>query len=45
MAMADGDSLTDIELLEQVTGESYAEWKGYRDGGSFSSRRSATAVG
>ncbi len=30
--------LPDIELLEQVTGESYDEWKGYRDGGSFSSR-------
>jgi hypothetical protein len=36
--------LPDIELLEQLTGESYAEWKGYRDGGSFSSRRSAAVV-
>ena len=33
--------LPDIELLEQVTGESFEDWKGYRDGGSFESRRSA----
>jgi hypothetical protein len=31
--------LPDIELLEQVTGESYADWKVYRDGGTFESRR------
>ena len=31
--------LPDIELLEQVTGESFEDWKGYRDGGSFESRR------
>ena len=36
--------LADIELLEQVTGESFAEWKGYRDGSSFSTRRAASAV-
>jgi len=29
----------DIELLEQVTGESFEDWKGYRDGGSFESRK------
>ncbi|WP_084653659.1 sulfotransferase family protein [Nocardioides insulae] len=32
--------LPDIELLERVTGESFADWKGYRDGGSFETRRS-----
>ena len=37
--------LPDIELLEKVTGESYDEWKGYRDGGSFSSRRGLVAAG
>ena len=31
--------LPDIELLEQVTGESYADWKGYREGASFAGRR------
>ena len=31
--------LPDIELLERVTGESFEDWKGYRDGGSFESRR------
>jgi hypothetical protein len=31
--------LPDIELLEQVTGESFEDWKGYRDGGSFETRR------
>ena len=36
--------LPDIELLEQVTGDSFAEWKGYRDGGSFVSRRSAVSA-
>ena len=35
--------LPDIELLEQVTGGSFAEWKGYRDGGSFESRRARQA--
>ncbi len=34
--------LADIELLEQVTGESFEEWKGYRDGGSFESRRASS---
>jgi hypothetical protein len=33
--------LPDIELLEQVTGESFADWKQYRDGGTYGSRRSA----
>jgi hypothetical protein len=33
--------LPDIELLETLTGESFAEWKGYRDGGTFESRRVA----
>jgi Sulfotransferase domain len=33
--------LPDIELLERVTGDSFADWKGYREGGSFESRRSA----
>jgi hypothetical protein len=31
----------DIGLLEQVTGQSYADWLGYRDGGTFESRRRA----
>ena len=31
--------LPDIELLERVTGGSFEDWKGYRDGGSFESRR------
>lgn len=30
--------LADIELLEEVTGESFADWKSYRDGSSFTSR-------
>jgi hypothetical protein len=34
--------LPDIELLERLTGESFEEWKGYRDGSTFDSRR-ATA--
>jgi hypothetical protein len=29
----------DIALLEQVTGQSYQDWLGYRDGGTFDSRR------
>ena len=32
--------LPDIELLEQLTGESFEDWKGYRDGRTFGSRRS-----
>jgi hypothetical protein len=36
--------LPDIALLEQLTGESFEEWKGYRDGSTFESRR-ATAAG
>ena len=35
--------LEDIALLEQLTGESFEEWRTYRDGGSFESRRSAAA--
>ena len=35
--------LPDIELLEQVTGESFEDWKGYREGSTFGSRRSADA--
>jgi hypothetical protein len=31
--------LPDIELLEKVTGESYADWKIYREGSTFDSRR------
>ena len=31
----------DIELLEQVTGESFEDWKTYREGSSFESRRCA----
>ena len=31
--------LDDIELLEALTGESFEEWKTYREGSSFSSRR------
>jgi hypothetical protein len=33
--------LDDIDLLEQVTGESFDQWKAYRDGGSFATRRSS----
>ncbi|WP_101524402.1 sulfotransferase family protein [Nocardioides houyundeii] len=33
--------LGDIELLERLTGESFADWKTYREGGTFSSRHSA----
>lgn len=32
--------LPDIELLEQVTGESFEDWKGHREGSSFHSRKS-----
>jgi hypothetical protein len=35
--------LSDIELLERLTGESFEEWKGYREGDSFGSRRAAVA--
>jgi hypothetical protein len=31
--------LGDIELLEQVTGASYADWLTHRDGATFSERR------
>ena len=31
--------LEDIALLEEVTGESFEQWRTYRDGGSFESRR------
>jgi hypothetical protein len=31
--------LPDIELLERVTGESFDDWKGYREGSTFGSRR------
>jgi hypothetical protein len=33
--------LPDIELLERVTGGSFADWKGYREGVSFGSRRAS----
>jgi len=33
--------LEDIALLEQITGESFEQWRTYRDGGSFESRRSS----
>lgn len=31
--------LEDIALLEELTGESFEQWRTYRDGGSFSSRQ------
>jgi hypothetical protein len=34
--------LDDIALLEEVTGESFEQWKTYREGGSFDSRRAST---
>ena len=39
--------LEDIDLLEQVTGESFADWRAHRDGDSFATRRAgrATPVG
>ena len=37
--------LEDIELLERLTGESFEEWKAYREGSSFVSRRSAVTRG
>ena len=36
--------LPDIDLLEQVTGESFEEWRGYRDGGTFGSRRASSTA-
>lgn len=36
--------LSDIDLLERVTGESYADWCRHRDGASFYSRREAAEV-
>jgi hypothetical protein len=33
--------LPDIELLEHLTGESFEEWKGYREGSTFDSRRAS----
>ena len=33
--------LEDIALLEELTGESFEQWKAYREGDSFHSRRSA----
>lgn len=35
--------LEDIELLEEVTGESFADWRGYREGGSYASRQAERA--
>jgi len=35
--------LSDIELLERLTGESFADWRTYRDGGTFSSRHAANS--
>ena len=35
--------LEDIELLEQITGESFEQWRTYRDGGSFESRRTCAS--
>jgi hypothetical protein len=40
-----GPHLPDIERLEQVTGESFADWKTYREGSTFGSRRSAAQAG
>jgi Sulfotransferase family len=36
--------LPDIELLERLTGESFSQWKTYRDGGTFSSRHAAASA-
>ncbi len=33
--------LDDISLLEEITGESFDQWRTYREGSSFESRRSA----
>lgn len=37
--------LADIDLLEEVTGESFADWRTHRDGDSFHSRLAARSVG
>ena len=34
--------LPDIDLLERVTGESYADWRQHRDGRTFADRRQAS---
>jgi len=36
--------LEDIELLEELTGESFADWKAHRDGETFHTRQSQRAV-
>ena len=36
--------LEDIDLLEQVTGSSYDEWRVHRDGDSFHTRQSARSA-
>lgn len=36
--------LEDIALLEEITGESFEQWKTYREGDSFASRRSAASA-
>jgi Sulfotransferase family len=36
--------LADIDLLEQITGQSFDEWRHHRDGDSFHSRRSSTKL-
>jgi hypothetical protein len=36
--------LEDIALLEQLTGESYDDWRRHRDGGSFHTRQSQLSV-
>jgi hypothetical protein len=33
--------LEDIALLEDITGESFEQWRTYREGSSFQSRRDA----
>ena len=35
--------LEDIALLEQVTGESYDDWRAHRDGGTFHTRQTQRA--
>jgi hypothetical protein len=34
----------DIALLEEVSGQSYRDWLGYRDGGTFDTRRSGQGL-
>ena len=36
--------LDDIALLEELTGESFEQWRAYRDGGSFASRVNGAAT-